>query len=66
MASPAATLKSYELFAHHVIPHFNGSLAARLSNYEWVLETSEQARTQFIAAQQQARQQHDAEKSASV
>jgi hypothetical protein len=46
------------------IPHFNGSLDARLANYEWVLETSEQARTQFIAAQQKAREEHEAEKAA--
>lgn len=60
-ASPAATHRSYELFARHVIPRFHGSLRRRLANYDWVLETSDDARTAFIAAQQKARDEHDAE-----
>jgi limonene 1,2-monooxygenase len=63
-ANPDATYRSYELFARHVIPRFNGSLPRRLSNYDWVLETSDEARTSFIAAQQRARDEHDAERSA--
>jgi limonene 1,2-monooxygenase len=65
-APPEAARRSYELFADHVIPHFNGSLPARLGNYEWVLETSDRARTEFIAAQQKARDEHDAERSATT
>jgi limonene 1,2-monooxygenase len=35
-----ATKESYELFARHVLPHFNGSNAARIASLEWVDERS--------------------------
>ena len=59
-ASPAATHRSYELFARHVIPRFNGSLRRRLANYDWVLEYVGRREIAFIAAQQKARDEHDA------
>jgi limonene 1,2-monooxygenase len=35
-ASPAATLRSFELFAQYVIPHFTGQLDAPAASCEWV------------------------------
>jgi hypothetical protein len=34
-ASPEATMKSYELFARHVVPHFEGQLAAPRTSHDW-------------------------------
>jgi len=34
-ASPAATLRSYELFARHVIPHFRGQLGSPRASHDW-------------------------------
>lgn len=36
-ASPAAKLRSLELFAEHVIPEFTGHLGALRASHEWVL-----------------------------
>ena len=34
-ADPQATMKSYRLFARHVIPHFKGRLASPVASHEW-------------------------------
>jgi limonene 1,2-monooxygenase len=34
-ADPAATMKSYRLFARHVIPHFKGRLQSPKDSHEW-------------------------------
>jgi len=36
-ASPAATLKSYRLFAEKVIPHFQGQLARPQASHDWAV-----------------------------
>lgn len=64
-ANPAATRRSFELFAQHVIPHFDGSLNPRLANYRWLMEGAAEAKRDFSAAQEKAQREHDAEKSAS-
>ena len=33
-----ATLRSYEIFANRVIPHFNGQLAAPTRSFEWTMD----------------------------
>jgi limonene 1,2-monooxygenase len=35
-ADREATLKSYELFAHYVMPHFQGSMTAPAASCDWV------------------------------
>jgi limonene 1,2-monooxygenase len=35
-ASPAATRRSFELFAQYVMPHFSGQLAAPAASCDWV------------------------------
>jgi limonene 1,2-monooxygenase len=34
-ANPAATIRSYELFAREVIPHFRGQLASTRASHDW-------------------------------
>lgn len=57
-ADPAATKKSYELFAKHVIPHFDGSLAPRRANTQWCMEHRVEAKAAFSAAQEKALTDH--------
>jgi limonene 1,2-monooxygenase len=65
-ADKAATFKSYELFARHVIPHFEGSITPRTDNYNWLMESAQESKRQFIAAQERAQREHDAEKAATA
>jgi limonene 1,2-monooxygenase len=37
-ASPEATIKSYELFAKYVMPHFQGQLSAPKVSHDWATE----------------------------
>jgi limonene 1,2-monooxygenase len=60
-ANPAATYRSYELFAQHVIPHFDGSMRPRTDNYQWLMDTAAESKAAFIAAQDKAQREHDAE-----
>ena len=43
-APPAAKLRSYELFAQHVIPHFTGQLSGPAASYDWILGSG----TEFV------------------
>ena len=36
-ADPAATLRSYELFARYVMPHFQGQLEPVQASYDWIV-----------------------------
>ena len=65
-ADPVATRKSYELFARHVMPHFQGQLDPPQSSYDWLVG----AEGRFVAAatgaidkaiQDHAAEQHTAE-----
>ena len=49
-ANPENTLKSYELFARHVTPHFNRSNAARAASLMSVTDRGEELIGQAIAA----------------
>lgn len=60
-ADPEATRRSYELFARHVIPHFQGQIQVRSQNQEWVMSHASHFKSQFAGAQEKARQDHDAE-----
>lgn len=59
-ADPAATYKSYDLISRYVIPHFDGSLAPRVANFNWLMDTAAEFKRQFIQAQTKAQQDHDA------
>jgi limonene 1,2-monooxygenase len=65
-ANPAATYRSYELFAQHVIPHFDGSLKPRIGNYNWLMDSAAESKRVFIAAQDKAQREHDADRAAPV
>jgi limonene 1,2-monooxygenase len=43
-APPAAKLRSYELFAQYVMPHFTGQLAAPTASRDWVTDSG----TEFV------------------
>jgi len=59
-ATQEATRHSYQLFARHVMPHFQGSLKRRMENQAWVMTRAEYAKNQFTAAQVKAKAEHDA------
>jgi limonene 1,2-monooxygenase len=65
-ADPAATWKSYELFAKHVIPHFDGSLKTRAENNAWCMEVAVESKKQFSAAQEKAQREHDESKASAA
>jgi limonene 1,2-monooxygenase len=53
-ASPDATRRSLELFAHHVMPRFNGRADAPLRSWKWV----DESREEFAAANSAAIQKY--------
>jgi len=57
-----ATLRSLELFARFVMPHFQGQLGVRRDAFAWLEERSSRFRDQFSSAQQKATDAHRAEK----
>jgi limonene 1,2-monooxygenase len=68
-ADREATLRSYELFARHVMPHFQGSLAAPAASCDWVTgsggEFVERAGTAIMKAiSDHAQEQQDKEEQA--
>jgi limonene 1,2-monooxygenase len=65
-ADPAASRRSYELFAQEVMPHFQGSLTARVANREWVMNNATAAKAEFAQAQHNATQQHEREQRSTV
>ena len=57
-----ATKRSFELYAHHVIPHFAGANEGRRRSYEWVTKNQDELVTKRIAAAQQMFAKHEAER----
>jgi limonene 1,2-monooxygenase len=65
-ANPAATYRSFELFSQHVMPHFDGSLRPRVSNYRWLMDSAAESKSTFIAAQAKATREHEESKVATA
>ena len=63
-APPAAKLRSYELFAQYVIPHFTGQLAAPIASRDWVTESGRVFVDQATHAIGRAIESHAAEQQA--
>jgi limonene 1,2-monooxygenase len=61
-ASREATLRSYELFARHVIPAFDGSQRQRLDSFEWARENLSKSAASQLQAWERAREIHEKEK----
>lgn len=60
-ANPAATRRSYELFAQYVFPYFQDQLARKQERWAQALADVASAAEQSAAAIQRARAQHEAE-----
>jgi limonene 1,2-monooxygenase len=63
-ADPAATRRSYELFAEHVMPHFDGTLDRRSNAYKWMIDTGQAAIDQTNDARVRAQAEHEAGRTA--
>ncbi len=63
-ADPAATRKSYELFARHVMPHFQGQLDPLQTSYDWLVGSEGRFVTAASGAIDKAIQDHAAERAA--
>ncbi len=50
IADTAATLRSYELFAQYVMPHFQGQLEPTQASYDWIVGTDHRFVNATIAA----------------
>jgi limonene 1,2-monooxygenase len=59
-----ATRRSYELFARHVLPHFNGSNAARAASLDWTREHGSELMGKAMSAATEYVQRHFAEQAA--
>ena len=62
LADHAQTLRSYELFAQYVMPHFQGQLAATQASYEWILQSDHQFVNATISAIDKSRAAYAAER----
>jgi limonene 1,2-monooxygenase len=60
-ADPAATRRSWELFAREVAPQFDGSCDARLRSYRWTKERKGQLLDRFFGGIQHAKDDYAAE-----
>jgi limonene 1,2-monooxygenase len=62
------TRKSYQIFAEKVIPHFQGQLQRRAASYDQMFTEAAMGRglTEWAAAAEKARAQHEAEKAANT
>jgi limonene 1,2-monooxygenase len=58
-ASREATLRSYELFARYVAPHFQGSIAGTFASQEWAAGHARDFRARADAAIEQAHQTYE-------
>jgi limonene 1,2-monooxygenase len=56
-----ATKRSYELFARHVLPHFNGANIARDASLNWVRDNGKELMGKAMAAATETVQKHFAE-----
>jgi limonene 1,2-monooxygenase len=63
-APPAAKLRSYELFAEYVIPHFTGQLAAPAASRDWVVGSGTEFVDRAARAIGKAVEDHAAEQAA--
>jgi len=63
-ADPAATKRSYELFAQYVLPHFDAHVASTTSSMEWVMAKRPEQLGAAMNAIGAAIQQHASEKAA--
>ncbi|HUV09496.1 MAG TPA: LLM class flavin-dependent oxidoreductase [Acidimicrobiia bacterium] len=63
-ADPAATRHSYELFARHVMPHFQGQLDPLQSSYDWLVGSEGRFVAAASGAIDKAIQDHAAERAA--
>ena len=61
-ADPAATRHSYELFARHVMPHFQGQLNPVQSSYDWLVGSEGRFVAAASGAIDKAIQDHAAER----
>ncbi|HEU5302779.1 MAG TPA: LLM class flavin-dependent oxidoreductase [Acidimicrobiia bacterium] len=61
-ADPAATRRSYELFARHVMPHFQGQLDPVQTSYDWIVGSEGRFVTAASGAIDKAIQDHAAER----
>ncbi|MEW5808864.1 MAG: LLM class flavin-dependent oxidoreductase [Actinomycetota bacterium] len=63
-AAPAAKLRSYELFAQYVIPHFTGQLTPPVASQEWVTASGREFVDRAAHAIGKAIEDHAAEQQA--
>jgi len=63
-ADPAATKKSYELFARHVMPHFQGQLDPIQASHDWIAGSDGRFVNAASGAIDKAIQDHAAERAA--
>jgi limonene 1,2-monooxygenase len=59
-----ATLRSYELFAQYVMPHFQGQLAPPQASYDWIMGSGDRFVSATINAIGAATEQYQAERAA--
>ncbi|WP_205528359.1 LLM class flavin-dependent oxidoreductase [Desertimonas flava] len=62
LADWPATLRSYELFAQYVMPHFQDQLAPPQQSYDWIVGTNHQFVLQTLHAIDKSRQDYAAER----
>ena len=62
LADHAQTLRSYELFAQYVMPHFQGQLAAAQASYDWIVGSNHEFVMATISAIDQSRAAYAAER----
>jgi limonene 1,2-monooxygenase len=58
----AATQRSFELYAHYVIPHFARANENRQRSYDWVTKNQDELVTKRVNAAQQMFAQHEADR----
>lgn len=62
LADHDETVRSYELFAQYVMPHFQDQLAAPQASHDWIVETQGAFVMQTVAAIDKSRQEYAAER----
>jgi limonene 1,2-monooxygenase len=62
LADWQATLRSYELMAQYVLPHFKDQLAAPQASYDWIVGTDHTFVNRTLAAIDRSRQAYAAER----
>lgn len=62
LADHNETVRSYELFAQYVMPHFQDQLAAPQASHDWIVETQGAFVMQTVAAIDKSRQEYASER----